>query len=339
MIRWSRLPAFLLLVGVAFAEDPLPAGVVARLAPPHEGDRVTTVCFSPDEKELVVAIDSFVHVWDTTSWTEVRKVDVKEAMSALALSPDGKTFAAVSRTRAEDPASDLAVTLLDTQTGETKLALRRGEKTNVSGVAFSPDGKRLYACGERSQGPVIWAWDPGGDPSVYYFREAGDGFSTLAISPDGKRLAAALTKSGEVALVDASGDLKELARIAAQKTAPRSLAFSPDGKWIATGDKDRPVCVYDDQKKLAELPVSSSSLAFLPDGTLLASDAEQVSLWDVAAKRCKGCFGAKGKTSFTRSAGEGSSARTSVSPSGKLVAWVSGETGVVFVFDAASLAK
>jgi WD40 repeat protein len=246
------------------------------------------------------------------------------------------------------------VTIHDAQSGEQKLALLQSEATTgcpVNQLLFTPDGKRLLACGERSTtGPIIWGWDlpAGGEPDVYKFADQGDGFRTFAISPDGKMLVASTDKSCELVEIDVSGPkVKEVVRIDSPGGKVRHIAFAPDSKTFATCGNDRPVCVYDaaSGKKQAELGQKQAScVVYLADGTLVSSDKAQVCLWDPAAKTCKGIYGSKGKADGTEpandtAAGAGAESGTSVAPSGKQLAFGVdlNECGTVVVFDVGAM--
>src|SRR5438067_6079242 len=110
-----------------------------------------------------------------------------------------------------------------------------------------------------------------------------------------------------------------------------AVAFSPDGKWIASGSQEGAVRVWDTEgKEVAawtrhQRPVHG--LAFTPDSRGLVSAASQpsVCLWDLSAKRLRWQTEQMSTTVWA----------VAVSPSGQHVA-VGSSLGRVLVLDAAT---
>ncbi len=98
--------------------------------------------------------------------------------------------------------------------------------------------------------------------------------TAMAVSPDGQSIAACVHPAGEVYLLDRrSGKIHELKDHRARAWC---LAFSPDGKTLASGSSDQSICLWDVEthtcvRRLRGHTGLVSALAFSPDGEWLAS--------------------------------------------------------------------
>jgi WD40 repeat protein len=154
-------------------------------------------------------------------------------VSFLAFSPDGKTLAVAGREEREYEGQP-ALHVLELPSGTERLRLKDLPES-LEGVAFSPDGKALAGVNYDQ----LYVWDLAtGTRRQRFEQKKEQGFFiegvprvAIAYSPDGRYLAA--TEEKTVALRDAVTG-KELRRLEGHANHVNALAFSPDGKVLAS---------------------------------------------------------------------------------------------------------
>jgi WD40 repeat protein/serine/threonine protein kinase len=195
----------------------------------------------------------------------------------VAFSPDGR-FLATGGGEYRTPNQE--VILWDMATG---LESRRFPNLpgGVSGVAFTPDGRRIIA----TAGRAILAWDVETERPAPSFTAPASTALCLALSPDGRWV----VSGGEdpaVGVWDAAtgGLVRTLRGNFSNATA---VAFSPDGRRVAAASSAGEIIrIWDfaSGQKLVTLQLQSSAcgVAFSPDGRFLATTEGngRVKLWD-----------------------------------------------------------
>lgn len=247
---------------------------------------VFAIAFSPDGKTIASAgWDWTLRLWNTFTG-KPRKIFGEHPSSAntVAFSPDGKTIAS---------ANGGLIRMWDTQGASLRLwYARTGEHLThytdhidqVHRVVFSPNGKLLASSGFDSR---LRLWDAGTGHHVATLR--GGGYAA-AFSPNGKLLANAYGGdgiTGTIGLWDPhTGELRYV--LGPYHGLLNCVAFSPDGKTLASGGQDSEIILWDIPTARHRLSLTTQhtgavySVAFSPDGKTLASGSQDqtLRLWD-----------------------------------------------------------
>lgn len=262
--------------------DPLPEEVLYRVGATRFrlGWPVAQVVFSKDGKTLYSVDGNAILHWDTATGKQLRKIETRSVSCPVLLSPDGKLLAELYERYAYKSANKVGITEASTGRFLRSLDGRRGS----AAIAFAPDSRTLAAAEDEG---TIYLWDATTGKALGEWKTPGAFSGALAFSPDGKELASAHQSGViRLWNVRTRRELR-LFRTAKDNEFISSLVFSADGKLLAAQGGDICLWDTATGRIAKTLPCNSygrSNLAFSPDGKILASDTDYgvVCLWDVA---------------------------------------------------------
>jgi WD40 repeat protein len=267
---------------------------------------VARVAFSPDSRMVAAASDDQTVVrWEAATGRQIGQPlrGHTDAVRAVAFSYDGRLLASGG--------ADDTVIVWEAATGRQIGQPLRGHTNSVRDVAFSRDGKVLASA---SADHTVVLWDPGTGRRLARLRDHTDWVNSVAFSPDGLLA----TGGGEAQESEGPTEGKDLRillwdprtgkrvgrPLVGSADAVRSMAFSPDGRLLASAGNDRRVLLWDPRtgrrvgKPLGGYPGRIYGVAFSPDGRSIATGDRdhRVVLWDVASRRRVGVLDGHGES-------------------------------------------
>jgi WD40 repeat protein len=201
-------------------------------------DLVNDVTFSPDGERLATAgEDHTAKIWDTRTGRELLTLTAhSDFIESVAYSPDGAYLATGS--------GDNTAKIWDARTGQEIFTLT-GHTDTINDVAFNPDGTHLATA---SFDGSVKIWQTATGQELFTLTRDQYPIKEVAFSSDGTRLAAASIGSRVIVWDILSALETGTARGQELLTLPSggyTVAFSPDGRLLATGnDTDTTARVY-----------------------------------------------------------------------------------------------
>jgi WD40 repeat protein len=193
----------------------------------HDGRPVLSLAFSPDSKSIVSCDRSrSARIWDVT--TGIEKLSFTETVTqvgTVAYSPDGKSIAIGCRTGSKTG----TIRIWDANTEVAAPHIAEGHQAHINSVAFSFDGL-LVASGSDDGTMRIWDAGTGTERHVV---EVENTVVSIAFSPDNRTVVCGHS-NGTVQVWDAASGQKKPAMMGKHAHAVYSVAFSSDGKSIAS---------------------------------------------------------------------------------------------------------
>ncbi|MHB8629105.1 MAG: nSTAND1 domain-containing NTPase [Aggregatilineales bacterium] len=245
---------------------------------------MTGIAFSHDSKWLLtVNADGTVSQWDRMSGKQLHHWQARQFNTAV-FSPDDQEILTAN--------SDQTARLWDVQTGQ-ELQQYKGHTASVNSAVFSADGHFVLTASQ--DGTVILFERQTGTVIHTYTTQAGERLNSAALSPDGRLIAAGGYK--EVVYVWDAEFGRLLYTFEGHSDEVKRVAFSPDGKYIASASADLRAIVWKWKDVYGTGTIDPGSgtidrsyightdtvnrVSFSPDGTsiLTADDDGTARLW------------------------------------------------------------
>jgi len=269
---------------------------------------ITQIAWSQDGQVLASCyIDGTILRWNTKNWKPDSESEVGDSSNqfyCVACSPKDKQTLASGNS--VDSIGNIvgSIDLWDMENG-TRQRMPERHTEQVNSLAWSPDGQILAS---GSSDAKIWLWNPKAESESEKMFSVLKGHEndvySVAWSSDGKFLASgshaestnATIRLWEVTREPRDGvawkpqdgvTCKLLKTFQVDTNSVRSLAWSPDGKILASGSEDGTIQLLDIQSRKIPRPIRQahkdtiSSVSFSSDGNWFASKSDDgvVQLW------------------------------------------------------------
>jgi WD40 repeat protein/serine/threonine protein kinase len=265
----------------------------------QQSSEIESLAVSADGRWLAVGLahKGGVLVYDLQTRQQVAQLAPGEGWVRAAFSPTGSLLAFTSMNFPADGKPQTTLHLWNTTTRQTVVEFPLDNlDCYCTGLAFSQDGRTLVTStiGVNSGFITLWRVPEGTRLASYASEQLSIIPATDFAATSDLSIAAYGNGNGRIHVIDLR-DGKELWTVTAAKEYITALAFSPDGKTLASaaGYNESDIRLWDTAtgKETGKLVGHTSwvgSLVFWPDGKKLASaSADQtIRIWDIASQKC-----------------------------------------------------
>lgn len=217
------------------------AGSVLYTLTNDDNDIFHSIAFSPDGTKLIANDGDLFRMWDATTGEELLSLENPSDFDEdgpVGFTPDGTQFFKT------DSAENLI--LHDSATGEIVQSFDHGD-SEVTTVAFAPDGKTAVTGSESVNGPTVRLWNV--ETGALVSEQAFDltlVIDAVAFSPDGSQFVSLendyITDDPTILRVWNAATAEEINAITLN-SYNTDAAFFPDGRQLLVGGEDEVVVI------------------------------------------------------------------------------------------------
>ncbi len=252
--------------------------------------KVNALAYSPDGKMLASgSSDGKIYLWrDLTNLDQPQILGHHdESVASIAFNWNGTILASGS--------DDKTIKLWNTENkSETKpIAILGKHAKAIRSVAFSPDQENGYLLASGSKDRRIILWDIHDNSCLAVLTDHIDVVRSVAFNPKNSQMLASGSEDNKVIIWDLSNleKIVEIKSLTEHQNGVLSVAFSSDGKWLASGSVDQTIQLWKlDPSKPENILLKEtlrghnfgiSAVAFSSDNQILASGSwdKTIRLW------------------------------------------------------------
>ncbi len=246
-----------------------------------ENNEVEKAAFFPDGHRLLISSnDRTISIWDYQKRKKLQAVQGHNSyLSAIEFSPDGQHYATAS--------SDRTVKIWSAVNGQVEQTIT-GHGSSVSSIAWMQDSKHIFTS-SQDQFLKLWNLEKLSNRSNLTFDKFSASWATTFTS--NQQLLALCKKGNQIMLFNLTAQLP----IATLPVNPDTLLcakFSPDNKFVVTGDSESHVNIWDVQtghliSSMVGLKDAIYNVRFSPDSKQLVTGgaAHEIRIYDVTSGR------------------------------------------------------
>ncbi|MCB0065046.1 MAG: AAA family ATPase [Caldilineaceae bacterium] len=254
----------------------LATGAVITTFADAQGALLTVAWHTDNDTIAAAGNDHVIYLWSLSSGTLKSTLQGHfGAVGTLAFANDGCTLASGS--------FDQTIRLWDSTRGHA-LRIYHGQRNAIRPLSLSADGRWLVNGNVNQR---VCAWNVGreafllasasGDPHHIFQEHAGD-ILCVCFHPKENRFASA-GQDGTIRLWSIEPEPTLVHEYHQHNSVVLSLAFSPNGRWLASGDTNRAICLRDLQADRCIYLTESAAklvetLVFTPDSNYLLSGCD-----------------------------------------------------------------